>query len=110
MPSQKVILIDWKTSKKQKLKLRHTFDAPIQIAAYVGALNHDPRYPFQIENAMIAVVYNDGSEANLIHMDKKELIRHWIMWLNRLKQYEKLVEQRFIFRAYGSQAFRGGHC
>ena len=94
MPSQKVILIDWKTSKKQKLNLRHAFDAPIQIAAYVGALNHDQRYPFQIENAMIAVVYNDGSEANLIHMDKKELIRHWIMWLNRLKQYEKLVKDQ----------------
>ena len=43
---------------------------------------------------MIAVVYNDGSEANLIHMDKKELIRHWIMWLNRLKQYEKLVKDQ----------------
>ena len=36
LPSQKVILIDWKTSKKDKLTLAATFDAPIQIAAYAG--------------------------------------------------------------------------
>ena len=91
LPSQKVILIDWKTSKKDKLTLAATFDAPIQIAAYAGALNHDARYPYQIENAMIGIVYNDGKEATLIHMDKYQLHKHWMIWLERLKLYQKLI-------------------
>ena len=41
--SNKVVLIDWKTSEKRKSKLARTYDAPLQIAAYVGALNHDSR-------------------------------------------------------------------
>ena len=42
--SKKVVLIDWKTSEKKKSTLAKTFDAPLQVAAYVGALNHDSRY------------------------------------------------------------------
>ena len=88
-PSKKVTLIDWKTSKKDKLTLAATFDAPIQIAAYAGALNYDERYPYQVENALIGVVYNDGKMATLIHMDKYQLVKHWLIWLDRLKLYQK---------------------
>lgn len=33
-------VIDWKTSKKIKPTIRDTFDNPIQIAAYIGAINN----------------------------------------------------------------------
>ena len=39
-----ICLIDWKTSKKQKASLRYTYDNPLQVAAYLGAYNADPKY------------------------------------------------------------------
>ena len=93
LPSKKVILIDWKTSTRKKETLRQTFDVPLQIAAYVGALNHDSRYPYQIENAMIVYVYNDGQEANLIEMDKIQLLKNWKIWLERCSEYKSKMLQ-----------------
>ena len=41
--SGKLVLIDWKTAGKTKRSIGDTYDNPLQIAAYVGALNHDHR-------------------------------------------------------------------
>jgi ATP-dependent exoDNAse (exonuclease V) beta subunit len=31
-----VCLVDWKTSEKTKLTLKSLYDAPVQLAAYIG--------------------------------------------------------------------------
>lgn len=42
------MLIDWKTSDRRKNTLKATYDDPVQIAAYMGALNADSNYPFEV--------------------------------------------------------------
>eukprot|EP00094_Tigriopus_californicus_P000005 TCALIF_00005-PA protein Name:"Similar to mgme1 Mitochondrial genome maintenance exonuclease 1 (Xenopus tropicalis)" AED:0.45 eAED:0.48 QI:0/-1/0/1/-1/1/1/0/386 len=83
-------LIDWKTSEKKKASLSSTFDNPLQIAAYIGALNHDPRYPFQIDHGLIVIVHNDGHEAKVLGISKQKMDIYWKAWLERLKLYEAM--------------------
>lgn len=89
--SKKVVLIDWKTSEKKKSTLAKTFDAPLQVAAYVGALNHDSRYPFQIENALVVVVNKGGSEAEVLPMTKRQLKNYWVKWVARCEHYAQIT-------------------
>ena len=86
----KLALIDWKTSSKQKNTLSATFDNPLQVAAYIGAFNHDERYPVQVNDGLIVVVYNDGSPARLLPIGEKKLEQYWRAWLQRLKLYSAL--------------------
>ena len=86
----KLALIDWKTSSKQKDTLGATFDNPLQVAAYIGAFNHDERYPVQVNDGLIVVVYNDGSPARLLPIGEKKLEQYWRAWLQRLKLYSAL--------------------
>uniref|UniRef100_T1HRR1 Mitochondrial genome maintenance exonuclease 1 n=1 Tax=Rhodnius prolixus TaxID=13249 RepID=T1HRR1_RHOPR len=43
----KPVLIEWKRSDKKKKLIQSTFDAPLQLCAYIGALNYDTNYKMQ---------------------------------------------------------------
>lgn len=43
-----MVLIDWKTSEKPKPVVNMTYDAPLQVAAYIGAMNADPNYDVEV--------------------------------------------------------------
>ena len=85
----RLVLIDWKTSQKPKESLGSTFDNPLQIAAYVGAFNHDSRYPVQVTEGLIVIVYNNGRPATLLPVRLKVLEKYWKAWLQRLSLYYK---------------------
>jgi len=88
----KLMLIDWKTAGKTKRSIGQTYDNPLQVAAYVGAFNHDARYPVRLEEGMIVVVYNDGSPATVFPITKGRLNNYWSMWLKRLALYKHLKQ------------------
>ncbi|XP_030012271.1 mitochondrial genome maintenance exonuclease 1 [Sphaeramia orbicularis] len=84
-------VIDWKTSDKPKPSLSNTYDNPLQVAAYAGALNVDGNYKYQVENGLIVVAYKDGSPAHAHQLHSELMLEYWKMWLMRL---EKFREQR----------------
>nr|XP_019948023.1 PREDICTED: mitochondrial genome maintenance exonuclease 1 isoform X2 [Paralichthys olivaceus] len=84
-------VIDWKTSEKPKPFLSNTYDNPIQVAAYAGALNNDGNYKYQVDHGLIVVAYKDGSPAHAHQLSSELMLQYWRTWLLRL---EKFTEQR----------------
>uniref|UniRef100_A0A8P4KJA2 Mitochondrial genome maintenance exonuclease 1 n=1 Tax=Dicentrarchus labrax TaxID=13489 RepID=A0A8P4KJA2_DICLA len=84
-------VIDWKTSEKPKPYLRNTYDNPIQVAAYAGALNSDGNYKYQVENGLIVVAYKDGSPGHAHELSSELMSEYWNAWLLRLQEF---TEQR----------------
>lgn len=82
-------VIDWKTSEKPKPFLSNTYDNPIQIAAYAGALNSDPNYKYQVENGLIVIAYKDGSPAHAHCLSSELILDYWKRWLVRLEEFNE---------------------
>ncbi|NWR21324.1 MGME1 exonuclease, partial [Emberiza fucata] len=80
-------VIDWKTSEKPKPFLQDTYDNPLQVAAYIGAINHDANYDFQVRCGLVVVAYKDGSPAHPHFMDPDLCSQYWNQWLLRLEEY-----------------------
>ncbi|XP_017690867.1 PREDICTED: mitochondrial genome maintenance exonuclease 1 isoform X2 [Lepidothrix coronata] len=80
-------VIDWKTSEKPKPFLKNTYDNPLQVAAYIGAINHDTNYDFQVRCGLIVVAYKNGSPAHPHFMDPDLCSQYWNKWLLRLEEY-----------------------
>ncbi|MEE6510618.1 hypothetical protein FKM82_030612 [Ascaphus truei] len=91
---EKLCVIDWKTSEKPKPNLRDTFDNPLQVAAYVGAINHDDNYNFQVDCGLIVVAYKDGSPAHPHFMDPDLCLHYWKKWQLRLEEYIEKKEEK----------------
>uniref|UniRef100_A0A8D0EG30 Mitochondrial genome maintenance exonuclease 1 n=1 Tax=Salvator merianae TaxID=96440 RepID=A0A8D0EG30_SALMN len=82
-------VIEWKTSEKSKPFLQNTFDSPLQLAAYVGAINHDENYNFQVGCGLLVVAYKDGSPAHPHYIDTELCSQYWNKWLIRLEEYKE---------------------
>ncbi|KAM9804228.1 mitochondrial genome maintenance exonuclease 1 [Neosynchiropus ocellatus] len=82
-------VIDWKTSEKPKPFLSNTYDNPIQVAAYAGALNSDKNYNYQVENGLIVIAYKDGSPAHAHELNQETMLDHWRKWLLRLEDFSE---------------------
>ncbi|KAM6916157.1 mitochondrial genome maintenance exonuclease 1 [Xenentodon cancila] len=80
-------VIDWKTSEKPKPFLSNTYDNPVQVAAYAGALNNDDNYQYQVENGLIVVAYKDGSPAHSHQLSSEMMSDYWKTWLLRLEEF-----------------------
>ncbi|KAM4043351.1 mitochondrial genome maintenance exonuclease 1 [Anomaloglossus baeobatrachus] len=90
----KLCVIDWKTSEKQKAHLKNTFDNPLQVAAYIGAINHDSNYNFQADCGLLVIAYKDGSPAHAHFMDSEVCLHYWDKWLLRLEDFREKKEKQ----------------
>jgi len=84
-----LVLIDWKTAEKEKNRVEDLHDNPLQLAAYLGAINRDPRYSElgNLTSAAVCVVYNSGLPAVTHVFNSEQMSAYWDKWLERLEQY-----------------------
>ncbi|EDL95170.1 similar to RIKEN cDNA 8430406I07, isoform CRA_a [Rattus norvegicus] len=92
----KLCVIDWKTSEKPKPFIQNTYDNPLQVVAYMGAVNHDANYSFQVQCGLIVVAYKDGSPAHPHFMDEELCSKYWAKWLLRLEEYTEKQKNQSI--------------
>lgn len=82
-------VIEWKNSERSKKQLSFTYDAPVQLCSYLGALNAS-REEFQenpIKAGVVVVAYTDGKKADIFELNEKDLKKYWTMWLHRVQDY-----------------------
>ncbi|XP_058067107.1 mitochondrial genome maintenance exonuclease 1-like [Anopheles bellator] len=81
-------VIEWKTSDKPKATVAATYDAPIQLCAYLGALQASGELrDTEVQNGAIFVAYTGGIPADVHLLDASKMRRYWNMWLHRLQDY-----------------------
>nr|CAD7456158.1 unnamed protein product [Timema tahoe] len=74
------VLIEWKKSDKQKPGLENTYDAPVQLCAYLGAINYDNNYNLKVKGGLVVVAYTDGSPAHVFSLTVSECNKFWRAW------------------------------
>uniref|UniRef100_A0A182STH9 Mitochondrial genome maintenance exonuclease 1 n=1 Tax=Anopheles maculatus TaxID=74869 RepID=A0A182STH9_9DIPT len=81
-------VIEWKSSDNPKANVAATYDAPIQLCAYMGALQaNNELCDARIQRGAIFVAYTSGKPANVHMLTVGEMRRYWQLWLHRLQEY-----------------------
>ncbi|CAG7716263.1 unnamed protein product, partial [Allacma fusca] len=88
----KLVLVDWKSSEKPKPVVAMTYDTPLQIAAYIGAVNEDPNYSIKIREGLIVVAYQNGNICETFFLTENDVKVAWEKWMKRLNQYRQQQE------------------
>lgn len=87
-------LIEWKLSGKRKAEFKSTYDAPLQLAAYIGALNASNDYPFKIDKGLVVIAYRNGKPADVHEVKGQVLQESWSKWLERLQEFYMYHEKQ----------------
>lgn len=86
-------MIEWKKSDKPKPALSATYDNPVQLAAYFGAISHDLNYKqLNVKDALLVIAYTDGTPADIFHLNIEQMRQHWAAWLTRLEKFITATE------------------
>lgn len=92
MLGETLVLLDWKTSERVKNSKAALYDNPLQLAAYMGAINSDERYSRlgNLTKGVVVVVYNTGYPAMVHEFNTKQMEKYWEKWCHRLHLYQSL--------------------
>ncbi|VIO99266.1 Protein C20orf72 homolog, putative [Brugia malayi] len=94
-----LFLMDWKTASSGSSKdactgIEKMYNDPVQLAAYIGAVNSDPNFRMlpEIRYGAIVVAKEDGSVADVVEMNSSHLEVYWNKWLNCVWQFWTKME------------------
>lgn len=81
-------VVDWKTSDRPKQSIDRLYDAPLQLAAYCGAVNHCYESMIKIRHALVVVAVPDRP-AETFWLEPETLRHYWHHWQDRLALYDR---------------------
>ncbi|KAL7676219.1 hypothetical protein ACOME3_002475 [Neoechinorhynchus agilis] len=83
-------IIEWKTSdrKNRPKRISESFDYPVQMAAYIGALRHSLKRK-DIRGTLV-YAFTDGSKGTVLQMSEAQCHLYWSIWVERVKAFWKL--------------------
>lgn len=85
--NNELCIIEWKKSDRRKADLFSTYDAPVQLCAYLGAINANPDLNLKIKKGIVVIAYTNGDPADTYTLDLVNLHKFWKMWVLRVQEY-----------------------
>lgn len=82
-------ICEWKTADKPKGSIEYLYEHPLQIAAYLGAVNDFYQdYGIKIKNALLVVAI-PAREAEIFWFQPEMIQEYWQKWQERVRLYWK---------------------
>jgi hypothetical protein len=82
-------LCEWKTADRPKGSVEHLYDYPLQLAAYVGAVNHTYHdCGLWLHQALLAIAIPE-MPAEMFWFDREAIDFYWQQWEQRVAEYWK---------------------
>lgn len=78
---------EWKTADKPKGTIERLYDYPLQLAAYLGAVNHSYReYGIDLERVLLVVAIPEMA-AEVFWLETTAINTYWQQWETRVTAY-----------------------
>jgi hypothetical protein len=86
-------ICEWKTADKPKGSIERLYEYPLQLSAYLGAVNEFYReFGIEVKNCLLVVAIPD-MPAEIFWFEPEIMNDYWQMWIQRVTEYWKYRRQ-----------------
>ena len=80
-------ICEWKTADKPKGSIERLYEYPLQLSAYLGAVNEFYReFGIEVKNCLLVVAIPD-MPAEIFWFEPEIMNEYWQIWINRVQEY-----------------------
>jgi hypothetical protein len=82
-------ICEWKTADKPKVSIERLYEYPLQLSAYLGAVNAFYReFGIEVKNCLLVIAIPD-MPAEIFWFEPEIMNEYWQMWIQRIAEYWK---------------------